>query len=341
VHLIILTLPEKEILKGYVKSCPLETVRLRAHAILMRDKQVKLLDIAELVFRTPRTITRWLNEFTDQRISSLFSGHIDNENAGKLTRQQKAEIKRVLSQPPDKYGIPKEFWDVPKLKEYVKAEFDVVYESSVSYHYLLKFSGLSFKYPDKLNLRRDELVIKKRIREIKKEIAPLLSDPTWMVFTSDETRLQLEAEIRRAWLVKGKRTVVKTERSKEHQNYLGFLNQKSGECQVYEIHRGKQIYVIPVLEALVTKYPDKRVCVVWDNATHHKGKLLREKLKKGNSLERLHLIPFPPYAPDHNPIEHIWQYAKKQIANRSGQVFGEIKQAFLLSISERTFMYQI
>ena len=70
------------------------------------------------------------------------------------------------------------------------------------------------------------------------------------------------------------------------------------------------------------KYSTKRVCVIWDNATCHKGKTLREKLAKGNTLERLHLIPFPPYAPDHNPIEHVWQYAKKQIANTSGNRYG-------------------
>ena len=162
-----------------------------------------------------------------------------------------------------------------------------------------------------------------------------------MGFTSDETRLQFEADMRRAWLVKGQRTIVKTERSKEHQNYLGFLDQKTGQCQVYEIARGKQVYVIPVLEALMKKYPDKRVCVVWDNATCHKGKLLRGKLKKGKPLERLHLVPFPPYAPDHNPIEHIWQYAKKQIANKSGLVFKEIKQSFLQSTTSRDFIYQI
>jgi len=341
VHLIILTLPEKEILKEYVKTCPIQTVRLRAHAVLMRDKKVKLEDIANWVFRSERTVSRWLDEFTRGRVSSLFSGHVDNENAAKLTREQKQEIRRVISQPPDEHGIPKQFWDVPKLKSYVKAEFGVVYESDVSYHFLLKFSGLSFKYPDKLSPRRDEETIKKRVKEVRKEIAPFLKDPSWLVFTSDETRLQLEAEIRRAWLIKGKRTRVITERSKDHQNYLGFLNQGSGECQMYEIERGKQIYIIPVLEDLVAKYPDKRLCVIWDNATYHKGKLLREKLKKGNSLEKLHLVTFPPYAPETNPIEHIWQYAKKKISNRSSQAFEEIKQAFLQVITQRKFVYQI
>jgi len=302
---------------------------------------MKLEDISELVFRSKRVVTRWLKDFSNHRESSLFSGHVDNENASKLTREQKQEIRETLSQPPSEQGLPVEFWNVPKLKEYLSAVFGVEYESDQSYHYLLRFSNLSFKYPDKLSPRRDEVMIEKRIKEIREEISPLISDPDWVVLAADETRIQLEAEIRRAWLVKGKRTIVKTERSDEHQNYLGFLDQKYGTCQVFEIDRGNQVETIKVLKSLVNQYPDKRVCVVWDNAKWHKGKLLRFNLSKDKSLERLHLISFPPYAPTHNPIEHVWQYAKSKISNRHEYPFLEIKQDFLASITNRVFDYKI
>jgi transposase len=169
----------------------------------------------------------------------------------------------------------------------------------------------------------------------------LLKDSNFVVLTADETRLQLEAEIRRAWLRKGERTVVKTERSKEHQNYLGFLDQKTGQCQVFEIVKGRQEYIIPVLEQLVSQYPNQRVCLIWDNASCHKGKLLRAKLKKGDSLEKLHLIPLPPYAPETNPIEHVWEYAKEKIANRSESNFEKTKSVFWSVINSRRFDYQI
>jgi transposase len=272
---------------------------------------------------------------------SIFSGMERNEHASKLTREQKEEIKSVIGQPPNEQGIPKEFWDVPKLKNYVQARFGVIYESDVSYHFLLRFSGLSLKYPDKLSPRRNEKLITKRIKEIKKEIKPFLKDPNWVVLASDETRLQLEAEIRRAWLVKGKRTIVKTERSSEHQNYLGFLDQKTGECQIYSIERGNQTETIRVLKQLMKKYPGKQVCVIWDNAKWHSGAILRRELAKQKQLKDLYLIHFPPYAPDHNPIEHVWQTAKSQIANKHSVSFKQTKQQFEDSIMGRTFNYKI
>ena len=340
-YLISLTTQESEILSRYVKSCPIVTVRLRAHSLLMRNKGLSLSDISDLVFRSKRTVTRWFVEFKKIRLASIFSGHIDNENASKLTRIQKLEIKNVLGKPPNRYGVPKEFWDVSKLKNYIQAEFGVVYESDMSYHFLLKFSGLSFKYPDKTSPRRDEEFIIKRIKEIRKELKPFLKDNNWVVLATDEVRVQLEAEIRRAWLVRGKKTKIKTERSKEHQNYMGFLDQRTNRCRVFEIKRGNQIETIRVLKQIVRKYQDKKVCVVWDNAKWHKGKLLRAELIMGKKLQNLHLINFPPYAPEYNPIEHVWKFAKDIISNRKTNSFEEIKHKFIDTIDKRTFNYKI
>jgi len=300
------------------------------------------LSLLSLTFnRSARVITRWISEYKGKRLSSIFSGKVGNENASKLTKKQKEEIKSVIGQPPDEQGIPKEFWDVPKLKNYVSARFGVAYESDVSYHFLLRFSGLSLKYPDKLSPRRNEQLIIKRMKEIKKELKPMKKDPTWVILTADETRLQEEAEIRRAWLFKGKRTIVKTERSKEHQNYLGFLNQKTGECSVYPIKRGNQVETLIVLRQLMKKYPDQKVCVIWDNAKWHKGKVIKAELTKQTTLKNLHLISTPPYAPDHNPIEHVWQYAKSHLSNRHSTNFKQTKTEFENTISERTFDYRI
>lgn len=340
-HVIVLTLPEKKLLGDYLRKSPLESVRLRSQTVLLRAAGVAVQTIAESLVSSVRTITRWLKAFVRRRLASLFSDNVDNENAAKLTREQKKEVRWLVGQPPSEYGIPVRFWNLPDLKSYVEAVFGVVYESNSSYHLLLKFSGLSFKYPDKLSPRRNEQTIKKRIKEIRKEIKPLLESENWVVFTSDETRLQLEAEIRRAWLIKGKRTVVKTERSKQHQNYLGFLDQKTGVCQVFSIDRGNQTETIRVLKLLMEKYPNKKVCVIWDNAKWHKGKILRAELAKKKKLKDLHLINMPPYAPDHNPIEHVWGYAKAKLANKADRTFEKIKQEFMRLTNQKVFSYQI
>lgn len=72
----------------------------------------------------------------------------------------------------------------------------------------------------------------------------------------------------------------------------------------------------------------------------HKGKKIREALGRGKSLERLHLIALPPYAPDKNPIEHVWNEAKGQIANRQLESLAKTKFEFENYISSRKFNYR-
>src|SRR5258708_15973381 len=115
---------------------------------------MKVEEIAYAVVRDARTIERWIKDFGDRRMGSIFSGMAGNDHAGKLTKEQKEEIKKVLDKKPSSYGLPKEFWDVPQLKKYVYARFGAVYETDRSYHFLLEYGNLSFKVPDKFNVRR-------------------------------------------------------------------------------------------------------------------------------------------------------------------------------------------
>lgn len=274
-------------------------------------------------------------------MASIFSGHEYNQNASKLTKKQKQEIKDALMNPPSEYGIPKEFWDVPSLKKYVSATFDTVYESDQSYHFLLAFSDLSFKYPDTFDRRRDEEMIQRRMQEIRQEIIPLLKNPAWEVFASDEVRIELEAITRRAWLKKGERTIVKVNRKREAQSYIGFLNQKSFQCHLHELSWQNQDEVLKAFEAFLKNYPDKRICIIWDNAGFHKGQKIRDALKHGGLLERVHLIPMPPYAPDYNPIEHVWNETKGSGANKQRTDLETTKTDFRAYVEGRKFKYQI
>lgn len=332
---------EHSLLKSYLRSSPLILIRSKCQALLMREKGMKLTDIGDIVSRDEHTITQWIKVWSHRRMASIFTGHEGNGNASKLTKAQRQEIKETLAKPPSKEGLPKTFWDVPTLKEYVSAKFDTMYESDRSYHFLLKFSRLSFKYPDLFDQRRNEEQIAQRMVAIRKEIFPLLADPAWEVFASDEVRIELEAFTRRAWLKRGERTIVKVNRKRESQSYIGLLNQKSFVCHTYEMPWQNQREVLKALGLFLKEYPDKKICIVWDNASFHKGQEIRKALQKGELLEQVHLIAFPPYAPDENPIEHVWNSAKGAIANIQRDTFSETKVAFVGHINSKKFAYQI
>ena len=184
-----------------------------------------------------------------------------------------------------------------------------------------------------------EALIDERMRAIAAELAPLLTDNSWEVFASDEVRMDQEAIIRKCWLKKCQRTIIKVDRKKQSQSYIGFLNQKSYQCHLYEMPWQNSDEVLKAMKQFLDKYPDKKICIVWDNAAFHKSKAIRDQLAKGGIMERVHLIAMPPYAPDHNPIEHVWNTAKQHVANIQRDTFEDTKQAFSDFVASRPFRY--
>ena len=209
-------------------------VRMKAEAILYASRGVDVGIIAEMVERTERTVQEWLADWQDTRMCSVLTGHAGNQNAAKLTRTQKEELKAILAQPPSRSGVHAEFWDVPAIREVVKILFDVEYQADSSYQLLLRLCGLSLELPDPFDEHRNEKAITRRMAEVKTQVNALL-DAGWEVYTADEVRLEHEAETRRMWLPRGQRTKLSVDRQKTSQSFFGALSLTSKKVKLYPI----------------------------------------------------------------------------------------------------------
>ena len=270
---------------------------------------------------------------------SVLTGHAGNQNAAKLTRDQKQELKKILAQPPSQTGIHAEFWDVPAIRDVVKILFDVEYQSDSSYQLLLRFCGLSLELPDPFDEHRNEKAITRRMTEVKTQVKALL-DAGWEVYTADEVRLEHEAETRRMQPPKGQRTKLSVDRKKTSQSFFGALSLTSKKVKLYPIEGNQNTeQTILALERLQRETETEQIAVVLDNARFHHAKALTALYEPGRLLERITPIHLPPYAPDHNPVEHVWNAAKNNIANIQHETPEETFGAFASYIASRTFDY--
>ena len=69
--------------------------------------------------------------------------------------------------------------------------------------------------------------------------------------------------------------------------------------------------VITYLQHLL-RHLQGHVVLVWDNGSIHKRKDLKAFLQR---IARLHVYPFPAYAPELNPIEQVWTHGKRDLSN--------------------------
>jgi transposase len=298
-------------------------------------------DIADILLRNKDTIRGWLKTYQADRLVSIFPGYTGNTNASKLTLEQRIEIKATLQTSLDSInGLPGRFWSVKKLKSYVNAEYGVVYESERSYHHLFAISNFSFKLPEGFDKHRDDELVTKRMAAITQEVAEKQAEG-YTVFFADECSLAWETEYRRVWLPKGKKTILRVNRKKTRQHYFGALNIATKQEELIRLDWQNAKTITGALRELTTRYPGKKLCLVWDNATHHRAKELRDLLGPGNEFAHFHFIWLPPYAPDHNPQEHVWKVAKTETKNTVTDTFEGLKQIFETAISGKKFDYKM
>ena len=256
----------------------------------------------------------WLAEWQATRMCTVLTGHAGNQNAAKLTRAQKQELKAILAQPPSQTGVHAEFWNVPAIRDVVKILFDARYESDSSYQLLLRFCGMSFKRPDPFDKHRDEQAITRRMAEVKAQVKDLL-DAGWEVYAADEVRLEHEAETRRMWLPKGQRTKLSVDRKKTSQSFFGALSLTSKKVKLYPVEGNQNTeQTILALDRLQRETREEKIAVVPGGARFHHAKMLTGLHEPGQLLERITPVFLPPYAPDHNPVEHVWSTAKNNTA---------------------------
>lgn len=63
-------------------------------------------------------------------------------------------------------------------------------------------------------------------------------------------------------------------------------------------------------DELTQKYPDREIVIALDQAGWHKAKDLKH-------IDTITLIYLPPYSPELNPVEKLWQWLRKEVTHNA------------------------
>lgn len=135
----------------------------------------------------------------------------------------------------------------------------------------------------------------------------------WMM---DEARFGLHTQLRKLWTLKGTCPVV-TRQIKYQWDYLyGSLDLLSGQAHFCQMSTVNQHCDALYLTDLATTDPEAIHVVIRDQAGFH--------LREGDPRlpERIRIIDLPPYNPELNPCEQLWDIVKDELGN---QVFETIE----------------
>lgn len=305
---------EKEELQRRRKACEdtRQQARLQA-AWLATTGEYTHQQIAEAVGKARSTIQLWVNQFEAGGIATLLAR---KKAPGRISPLQSSKVQAALAQ-----GLRAGRWlTAPQLAEWLRKEHGIERRAKSLYYWLGKCGG-ALKVPRPVHIKRNAAAAAEFQAHLddKLEALSLPNDRPIRIWVADESRYGLHSFTRRCWGLRGVR-VVKPSQQKYQWGYVyGALEVVTGRAEFRMMPTVNLEFTRDFLSQLVANDPQAEHVVIWDQAGFH------QRPHDASLPEHIHLLPLPPYSPELNPIEKLWDVIKDTVANRVFPALGRLE----------------
>jgi len=248
-----------------------------------------------------RCLQKWICRFNESGIDAITYRPVPGRPRLMEKRAVEIEILPVVDDPSQANQL---HWTVTKLCGWLHEEkgLDLSYRTLVRYlheHNYARRIPRPFPLPSKPEEWSDQR------ESFVDELFPLLEDPNSEVFFGDESGFEGDRRPRQKWVKRGSRPSIGYYGGHVRTNVIGAVSPRSGQLVSLIVPYCDRFVFQQFLDTMAEEVPcrkGKKVYLVLDNASWHKVK----------SLDWHHITPIylPPYSPDLNPIERLWQHLK-------------------------------
>lgn len=151
------------------------------------------------------------------------------------------------------------------------------------------------------------------LKKTHEEVSAFLSGPQSMVFFFDESRFGMHSFLGRGWARKGVRFAAPVNPSYQNFYVYSGVSPLTGDSFSLFLPWVNTEMMNLYLAELSAAFPDKVIMLIWDQAGWHRAKSLQVP-------ENIILKCLPPYSPELNPVEKLWQWLKKHVCRN--RLFG-------------------
>jgi len=205
-------------------------------------------------------------------------------------------------------GSRGEVWTCRRIAKVVVQEFGVSYSRS-QISRLLKELEWTPQVPLTRALQRDEQAIERWRVEVWPEIKQRAQKERRTVVFVDESGFYLLPGVVRTYAPKGLTPIVKEWQTRDHLSVMAGLTPQG---KVYSLVRQESLNGLHTVVFLTHLgcVAGQRLLLIWDGSPIHRRTEVKEFLAEG-ATRRIHVEALPPYAPDLNPVEWMWNHLKE------------------------------
>lgn len=273
------------------------------------EGELKLQEIAETIGRSRATIQTWFDLFRDEGIERLCRR--SNASTGRPTRLTPTAEKELRKK------IAKgSFRRIDDVREWLHTKFKIEAPYETVRNWLGKLGArlkvVRPRHPNSSEEKRSifrtqlarQMFTALKERGLQKENRPI------RIWVSDEARFGLQPCLRRAWVTRGVRAHKNSSCRYDWQYVWGALQVGGGGSEFLYTNRADGDVSTAFLNQISKRDPYAIHIMIWDGASFH-PKNMDERIP-----DNVVVLRQPPYSPELNPVEKLWDMLRDSLCNR-------------------------
>jgi len=289
--------------------------RLQAIRLLLETEK-SYAEVASIVGRAPSSVKGWAKLFREGGLSKL----LIRGNGGGRKPLMSAHIQEELVEKL-RAGT---FRTAGQILHWLKEEHQLEYGKDSIYYVLGKLGG-RLKVPrpshEKKDPEREEAFRRNLAEELKALNLP--KDKEMSLWVYDEMRYGLHPLLRKMWSLVGTRVVAPVNRRFKWGYLFGALEIGGKGSEFLYTDGLCKDFDAAFIEQIASSAPEKVHVIIGDGAGfHHKQDQDNEALISSN----VRIITLPPYSPELNPIEKLWDVVKDTICTINWESLDQLEE---------------
>lgn len=292
----------------------LEEIRIRA------VKQVQSGESPEVVIKTlgftSRCIYNWLASYRAGGWDALRAGKATGRPKKLSPNQIKWIYKTVTGKNPLQLKFPFALWTRPLIRTAIYQKYGVKL-SLPSIGRLLAQLGLTCQKPLSKAIEKNPTLVKAWLKKEFPEIQRLAKSEKAEIFFGDESGVRSDFHSGTTWAIKGQTPVVQHTGRRFSLNMISAISNKGAMRFMTTKKRISAKLFLEFCKRLMVGQK-RKIFLIVDGHPSHKAKIVKSYIDSlGGKLQLFYL---PPYSPELNPDEYVWNDVKNNGVGRSAIV---------------------
>jgi putative transposase len=294
----------KERLLKSLRRCRDARVRVRYLVIVNALNERTVAEIAAVLEVHNTTVYRILRRFQVYGEAGLWDGRADN-GSEKLDDNYLHQLYKVVRATPQDYGWRRPTWTRELLVATMVRLTGIRIHVGTMSRALAQIKARRGRPRPTVGCPWSKAAKTRRLNALDKLLATLPRRA--LAFYEDEVDIHLNPKIGLDWMVQGQQKEVPTPGKNEKRYLAGALQVRTRVVTWVEGERKTSYLFLDLLDKLRKQYPDAACLhLILDNYKIHKSDIVHAALG-GYLAGKVQLHFLPPYCPDDNQIERVWQ----------------------------------